>query len=258
MDGDRPPDESIPTGLRSCQAPSLAHATYRSDKIYGVQSDAVAVARFGRVLGHETCVRLIDQLSGGEASVSDLCTRLGLDQPRVSSHLAMLREAGMVGVETHGRQRVYSLNGQSPALALSTLRTLAAGVTPGAQAAVSTVREDSPLRLARTCYDHLAGVAGVRMLDSFLDSGWLEVRGEREFQLTLAGESALERRGVDVRAARRARRAFAIGCPDWTERRYHMGGALGSATLEALLRAGHARLEPGSRVVTVGEVPWTA
>jgi DNA-binding transcriptional ArsR family regulator len=223
-----------------------------------VQSDAAVVARFGRVLGHETCVRLVDELSAGEASVSDLCSRLGLDQPRVSSHLALLREAGLVGVETHGRQRVYSLNGQSPALALSTLRTLAASVAAPASAADRTVRDDAPVRLARTCYDHLAGVAGVRMLDAFLDLGWLEARGEREFELTSSGESALERQGVDVRAARRARRAFAIGCPDWTERRYHMGGALGSATLAALLRGGYARLRPGSRVVTVGEVPWTA
>jgi DNA-binding transcriptional ArsR family regulator len=223
-----------------------------------VHSDAVAVARFGRVFGHETCVRLIDELSAGEASVNDLCTRLGLDQPRVSSHLALLREAGLVGVETHGRQRVYSLNGQSPALALSTFRTLAASVAPAAETARRAVRDDAPVRLARTCYDHLAGLAGVRILDAFLGRGWLEPRGEREFELTATGESALEREGVDVRAARHARRAFAIGCLDWTERRYHMGGALGSATLAALLRSGRARLEPGSRVVTVGEVPWTA
>jgi hypothetical protein len=161
-------------------------------------------------------------------------------------------------VETRGRQRVYSLNGQSPALALSTLRTLAASVAPAREAAELAVRDDAPIRRARTCYDHLAGLAGVRMLDAFLGRGWLERRGERDFELTPTGEAALEREGVDVRAARRARRAFAIGCPDWTERRYHMGGALGSATLAALLRSGLARLEPGSRVVAVGEVPWTA
>jgi DNA-binding transcriptional ArsR family regulator len=224
-----------------------------------VQSDAAAVARFGRVLGHEACVRLIDELSSaGEASVSDLSNRLGLDQPRVSSHLALLREAGLVDAHTHGRQRIYSLNGQSPALALSTLRTLAANVAPAPEAARKAVRDDAPLCRARTCYDHLAGLAGVRMLDGFLDRGWLEACGERAFLLTSAGESALELDGVDVRAARRARRAFAIGCLDWTERRHHLGGALGSATLAALLRAGRARLEPGSRVVTVGEVPWTA
>jgi DNA-binding transcriptional ArsR family regulator len=223
-----------------------------------VCSDAAAVAKFGRVFGHETCVRLVDELSTGQASVSDLCTRLGLDQPRVSSHLALLRDAGLVGVETRGRQRVYSLNGQSPALALSTLRTLAASVAPAREAAELAVRDDAPIRRARTCYDHLAGLAGVRMLDAFLGRGWLERRGERDFELTPTGEAALEREGVDVRAARRARRAFAIGCPDWTERRYHMGGALGSATLAALLRSGLARLEPGSRVVAVGEVPWTA
>ena len=101
-------------GASTLRQPS--HATYRASKICGVRSDAGDVARFGRVLGHETCVQLIDELSAGEASVSDLCARLGLDQPRVSSHLALLREAGLVGVETLGRQRVYSLSGPSPAL----------------------------------------------------------------------------------------------------------------------------------------------
>jgi DNA-binding transcriptional ArsR family regulator len=226
--------------------------------MHGVRPEAAVVARLGQVLGHETCVRLIDELTAGEASVSDLCARLELDQPRVSSHLALLREAGLVSVESHGRQRRYSLNGHAPALALATLRTLAAGVAPGAAAIGREVREDAPLRRARTCYDHLAGVAGVRLLDAFRDRGWLAERGEREFDLTGPGEAALAREGVDVAAARRARRTFAIRCADWTERGVHLGGALGSATLAALLRSGRARLEPGSRAVALGEVPWLA
>lgn len=220
--------------------------------------DAVAVARLGRVLGHETCVRLIDELTNEEATVSELCARLELDQPRVSSHLALLREAGLVSAASRGRQHVYSLNGHTPALALTTLRTLAAGVSPQ-PAATGGGREDTPIRRARTCYDHLAGTAGVRALDWFLEHGWLTPLPEgRRFQLTAAGESGFEREGVDVGAARRARRAFAIGCDDWTERRFHLGGALGSELLAALLRSGRARLEPGSRVVEMSEVPWPA
>jgi hypothetical protein len=54
---------------------------------------------------------------------------------------------------------------------------------------------------------------------------------------------------IDVAEARHARRAFAVGCLDWTERRVHLGGALGAAVLRRLLDAGHARLEAGTRVV---------
>lgn len=216
----------------------------------------MAVARLGRVLGHETCVRLVDELTKGEATVSELCARLGLDQPRVSSHLALLREAGLVSVASRGRHHLYSLNGHTPALALTTLRTLAAGVSPR-PGPPDGGRDETPIRRARTCYDHLAGTAGVRALDWFLDHGWLTPHAEgRRFELTAAGESGFEGEGVDVAAARRARRAFAIGCDDWTERRPHLGGALGSEVLAALLRSGRARLEPGSRVVAMSEMPW--
>src|SRR5207237_1178688 len=124
--------------------------------------DAAAVAGLARVLGDETRVRLLDELTSGEASVSALACRLGLDQP--------------------------------------------------------------------------------------LERGWLRAEGER-VELTPAGEAALAAEGVDVAEARRARRAFAVGCLDWTERRHHLGGALGAAVLRRLLAGGRARLRPGSRVV---------
>lgn len=57
---------------------------------------------------------LLDALSSGEATVSDLVDRLGLSQPHVSKHLAVLRTVGLVSVRTEGRHRWYRVNG--PAL----------------------------------------------------------------------------------------------------------------------------------------------
>src|SRR5262252_946629 len=140
-------------------------------------SEEQGLAALARVLGHETCIRLIDALGAGEATVSDLACRLGLDQPRVSTHLGLMREAGLVDCLPSGRHRVYALRGQAPGLAVATLRTLAASVAGGDPTpAAVTVRPsgDAPVRLARTCYDHLAGVAGVRLYDTLLARGWLE------------------------------------------------------------------------------------
>src|SRR5262245_700208 len=218
-------------------------------------ADEEGVAALARVLGHETCVRLIDALAAGEATVSDLTCRLGLEQPRVSTALGLLREAGLVECEASGRQRVYGLRGQAPALALATLRTLAASVAGGdpadlARAGGGAPPDDSPLRRARTCYDHLAGVAGVQLLGGLLDRGWLEQAGEgRDLRLTGPGAEGLTRAGVNLPLARRSRRALALGCADWTERRPHLGGALGASLLAALLDQGRARLRPGGRVV---------
>jgi len=221
--------------------------------------DAAAVAGLARVLGDETRVRLLDELTSGEASVSDLACRLDLDQPRVSTHLQLLRSSGLVDAHARGRSRVYALRGEAPTLALSTLRTLAGSPKPlRSRQAAAAVEHDAPIRRARTCYDHLAGVAGVRVLDELLERGWLRAEGER-FELTPAGEAALAAEGVDVAEARRARRAFAVGCLDWTERRHHLGGALGAAVLRRLLAGGRARLRPGSRVVHMqADAVWTS
>jgi hypothetical protein len=120
-----------------------------------------------------------------------------------------------------------------------TMATTPVQPTRSAQAA-RAVRRDMPIRQARTCYDHLAGVAGVRLLDALLMRGWLTGKeGPRpRYRLTPAGETALRNRGVDIDTAHHARRMFAFGCLDWTERRPHLGGALGAAILAALEEAG--------------------
>ena len=56
---------------------------------------------------------ILDVLAGGERSVNDLVTLLGLAQPQVSKHLRVLREVGLVNVRDEGRQRMYRLNGRS-------------------------------------------------------------------------------------------------------------------------------------------------
>jgi DNA-binding transcriptional ArsR family regulator len=58
--------------------------------------------------------QILDALAGGERPVNDLVAELGLTQPQVSKHLAVLRSVGAVQVRGVGRQRLYRLNG--PAL----------------------------------------------------------------------------------------------------------------------------------------------
>jgi DNA-binding PadR family transcriptional regulator len=88
------------------------------------------------------------------------------------------------------------------------------------------------MRQTRTCYDHLAGVAGLQLLDAMLQCGWLEPQESEEnsrslYHLTPQGTQALQERGVDVIRAAQTRRRFAFGCMDWTERRVHLAGCWG-------------------------------
>ncbi|HCF0525516.1 TPA: transcriptional regulator, partial [Pseudomonas aeruginosa] len=108
----------------------------------------------------------------------------------------------------------------------------------------------SALREARTCYDHLAGELAVGVFARMLDAGWIEQEG-RTLRLSATGEAGLAGLGIDLAEVRRRRRQFACACPDWSERKPHLGGALGAALLEACLRQGWLRPQDGSRALQV-------
>jgi hypothetical protein len=98
---------------------------------------------------------------------------------------------------------------------------------PGARPARTVPLE---LRYARTCYDHMAGELAVRVFDTLIARGWLTESGG-SLETTDAGAHALTDWGIDLRGQRALRRRFACTCLDWSERRAHLGGALGAALL---------------------------
>ena len=68
------------------------------------------------------------------------------------------------------------------------------------------------------------------------------------YTLSVAGAASLAELGVDIPVSK-AGKAVAFSCLDWTERRWHLGGALGRAIVDAAVEAGCVRRVPGSRVV---------
>lgn len=133
-----------------------------------------------------------------------------------------------------GKHRYYSLEGPDVARALEGL-----GVLAGDLHRPYTPTTPLRLRSARTCYDHMAGTVAGRVHDRFIELGWLVAepgRGDRDYNMTAAGKRAFEHLGIDVDGARRLRRRFAYGCLDWSERRPHLGGAMGAAFLQVALK----------------------
>jgi DNA-binding transcriptional ArsR family regulator len=53
--------------------------------------------------------RIVELLRSGARSVNDIGIRLDLNQPQVSKHLRVLKEAGLVDVEARAQQRLYEL-----------------------------------------------------------------------------------------------------------------------------------------------------
>jgi len=68
------------------------------------QSDAWAL------LGDASRRSIIERLSQSPCSVAELAHDMPISRPAVSQHLKVLREAGIVRDEPHGRQRVYRID----------------------------------------------------------------------------------------------------------------------------------------------------
>jgi hypothetical protein len=144
-----------------------------------------------------------------------------------------------------GKHRYYRLANGEVGHALEALLVVA-----GAERVPFKPSTPSALREARTCYDHMAGTLAVRIHDAMLSRQWLTADG-RDYLLTPLGEAALAQIGVDVMQARQRRRRFACSCLDWSERRSHLGGALGAALLEALTRRDWISKDLDSRALSV-------
>lgn len=73
--------------------------------------DTKSKAQLLRVIAHPTRLKIIERLAAetDPLCVSDLEPDLGIPQPNVSQHLAVLRKAGVVDFFVEGRLRCYFL-----------------------------------------------------------------------------------------------------------------------------------------------------
>ena len=202
------------------------------------------IARIAALLGEPARSAICLALCGGRpAAAGELAQRAGVSAQTASNHLAKLVGGRLVTVEAVGRNRFYRLANTDVARVLEALLVVAPAPRPTHQAA-----KGEAFRFARTCYDHLAGRVAVELVDALRRRGWLR-RLKEHFLLTKAGRRGLTEFGIHLAQVGRARRAFARPCPDWSERRPHLAGALGAALLDRLLTLGWLERLPRRRTV---------
>jgi DNA-binding transcriptional ArsR family regulator len=192
---------------------------------------------------------VLQQLMEGPATVSELQSLTGASQSKVSNHLAVLRERGLVRASREGRQMIYTLRDASVGQLVESL-TIVAGMVP------AKLWKSPQLIAARTCYDHLAGRYGVALFDALLGQRAIkETTGVRgEIELGPIGAEVFGKLGLNLEALRRERRRFAFACPDWTERRPHLGGVLGAALWAQFVERGWVVKQQGTRAVIVTDM----
>lgn len=191
--------------------------------------------------------RMLCCLMDGHARTStELAVVAQVSPSTASVHLAKLKEQNLVQVLAQGKHRYYSLAGGDVAAALEALMRVAGGPRP--QFVPTTPHR---LRQARACYDHMAGSVAVGMHDYMTRHRWLSADGDTGYLLSDEGEAGFAKLGLNPDQVRKSRRRFACSCLDWSERRPHLGGALGAELLGTLLRNGWIERDLDSRALAV-------
>ncbi|TPK90274.1 winged helix-turn-helix domain-containing protein [Mesorhizobium sp. B2-4-17] len=202
------------------------------------------IARIASLVGDPARANMLSALMGGTAlTASELALEAGVSLPTASSHLSKLMEGGLLTLASQGRHRYYGLAGPQVAGMIEAITGVAEAVGPRR---VRPGPRDAAMRVARVCYDHLAGEQAVAMLDRFVEKDILR-RDDREIRLGPSATSHFAAIGIDVDA--RPRRPLCRACLDWSVRRSHLAGSLGAAILDKILAEKWARREKDSRAV---------
>ena len=185
-------------------------------------------------------------MDGRAYTATELANAAGVSPQTASGHLAKLSDGRLLTVVPQGRHRYFRLASPLVATALEALAAV-----DGAPRHRPRTSCDVELREARTCYDHLAGRVAVQITAALLRDGHL-VAHPGHFDLTDDGKIFFKQRlGIDIDALSKHKRALTRNCLDWSERRPHLGGALGAMLASVAIKQGWLVRSPRSRALTM-------
>jgi len=200
------------------------------------------------LIGDPTRATILWVLLDGKAlTATELSIAANTSPQNISMHLNKLLQAGLLSMESQGRHRYYAFAGKEVAYAVEALASL---IPPGTPKNNPADGGDTAIKYCRTCYDHLAGKVGVLITDSLLKQGVITGR-EKTFSVPNKGIKWLGNLGIDVSDLQQQRRVLVRPCLDWSERRYHIAGALGASLLDMMLQSGWIRRTKHSRAIVI-------
>lgn len=185
------------------------------------------MAEVAALVGDPARASMLAALTDGRAlTAGELAFVAGVTGSTASMHLGKLTDEKLLVVAKQGRHRYYRLASPLVARMLEGIMAVASIQAPPRHRPRSP--RDEAMRLARTCYDHLAGRLGVALADALSERGAV-ILSEDGGEVTAAGETFLRAFGVDLATTRKSQRTFCRPCLDWSERRPHLAGAVGAA-----------------------------
>jgi DNA-binding transcriptional ArsR family regulator len=209
------------------------------------------VARVAALVGQPARTSMLLALMDGRAlTANELAAAGHISAATASRHLVLLVEDGLLRVERQGRHRYHRLASAEVARVLEGIMQLAAASTPTSK--VVTGPRDAQMRLARTCYDHLAGSIAVACAQQLVEERAVIIEDDTA-QVTERAAAALARLGLSVDALHggSGKRPVCRPCLDWGERRMHLAGQLGALLCTHCLDQGWLLRKRGSRALEV-------
>ena len=210
---------------------------------------AANMVEVAALVGDTARATMLAALMGGQAlTSSELAALAHISRPTASGHLTKLVGARLLNVTQKRRNRYYRIASPLVARMLESIKAVAALETPPRHQPRSA--QDDALRLARTCYDHLAGRLGVAIADALVAKKFI-VLSEEGGAVTSAGARFLVKFGAQLKSKSAGRRIFCRACLDWSERRYHVAGLVGAEIWRRCLELGWLARQRDSRAVRV-------
>jgi DNA-binding transcriptional ArsR family regulator len=210
-------------------------------------TESANLVEVAALVGDTARATMLAALMSGEAlTATELAYCANITRSTASEHLSKLVAARLVVVTRKRRFCYYRLASPLIAAMLESMKLVAAIEVPPRHRARSA--RDDAVRFARSCYDHLAGRAGVAVADALVAMGHIVLTDEGG-EVTTSGEQFLCSFGADLSPGPRSRRLFCQPCLDWSERRYHIRGVVGAAILHRLLELNWFERIPGARAL---------
>ena len=206
---------------------------------------AANLVEVAALVGDTARATMLNALMGGQSlTATELAYCAHVSRSTASGHLSKLVAARLLTVIRDRRFSYYRIASPLVATMLESIKVVAAIEVPPRRQPRSA--NDDALRIARSCYDHLAGQVGVAVTDALVAMGHIVLTDEGG-EVTSSGGRFLFALGVDLMP--RSRRIFCQPCLDWSERRYHLKGLVGGRILDRLLEFGWLKCVSGSRAL---------
>lgn len=186
-------------------------------------------------------------LDGRAYTASELSTAADISATSASNHLAKLLDSNLLKVDIQGRHRYYSFSSPEVAYVVESLASLASNHSTNIE---KKAVEKAGMKYCRTCYDHLAGYVGVKIVEAFELKGFIK-KSESVYIVTEKGWKWFSIFNILEDAFKNNRRPLTRQCLDWSERKPHLAGQLGTALLEKMFERKWFKKVPFSRELIV-------